>query len=360
MACDRPVAHPVESVRQHLVIDAGSSGTRLCLFRIERRCPLAGQSDTNVPGKDCSCHAEEPQPEDNESQLCRPIPNAGGLAEMSGPAARRTLAGALNQLTKELQNKGTTTIDAASLGGTGGFRQIPEARATQLLAVLEEELVARWAASRARILSGADEGRLTWQAVRQSSDSDNHAILETGGASIQFAHGQAGRIDTALSLPLGMNRAFEAASQHPNFAACFPFGSRDGATDFESCLQILRESVLRGPAASELAAAGQSSGGTPGELYGAGSSWKAIFRGMDRDVVTVRALQAFGKQVCARRNLSETERTGKYVQRRCFLYAYQTVLLEATGYAHIRRTNESWPRGAAIAGELFPACAGES
>ena len=347
----------------HLVIDAGSSGTRLCLFPIRKTCP-----DPDGP---CRCSAPPVAPGDlsdaEPRRVCEAIPSAGGLAGMSPAAAAAVLAEALtDRIPAPLRNR----IQNAALLGTGGFRQISSPERHAILQRLSEQLRLSLPTAEpppaARTLSGADEGRLAWLAMREIHGSDNHAVLETGGASVQFAvaipvaeASAPGSNDTdrvrSLSLPLGMNSAFQRLQNDAQLPACFPFGAEDAQTDFDRCRKLIRRAVFSANAVAELKA--MSSPAADGVLFGLGSSWKAIFAGMQISQTSLSNLQRFGRRVCAARKLTEQERSSKYLQRRCYLYAYQRVLLEETGFREIRRGRESWARGAAISEEFFPACA---
>ncbi|MEQ9364936.1 MAG: hypothetical protein RIF32_11865, partial [Leptospirales bacterium] len=270
------------------------------------------------------------------------------------------------------------SLRGAALLGTGGFRQIPndeirlrilEALESGIKRSLNEALPPGSAvlpAPAVRVLSGADEGRLAWLAVREIDGAQNHAILETGGASVQFATGRQGQVSEAVSLPVGINRAFERLQREADLSACYPFGAPDGATDFDRCRELIRRTVFSEAAAASLARGSKSPADSagragdapdrPGPLYGLGSAWKAIFMGMDRSRISLAELLHFGRAVCADRKLTEQERTSKYLKRRCYLYAFQSALLERTGYSGIHRGTESWPRGAAISKDFFPAC----
>ncbi len=357
----------------HLVIDAGSSGTRLCLFAIRKICP-----DANGP---CHCGAppveSDRHPDGGPRPVCESIPDAGGLAGMSPAAAAAVLADALaNRIPDHTRER----IQNAALLGTGGFRQASPQKRRAILQSLSEQLrrslpaASGWPETgaeqrpAARTLSGADEGRLAWLAMREIHGSVDHAVLETGGASVQFAVAMplseseahatgAGDAEgvRSISLPLGMNSAFQRLQNDAELPACFPFGAADARTDFDRCRKLIRRQVFTQDAIAELQA--MHSDSADGVLFGLGSSWKAIFAGMQKSRASLSNLQRFGRRICAARKLTEQERSSKYLQRRCYLYAYQSVLLEETGYREIRRGRESWARGAAISEEFFPACA---
>lgn len=356
----------------HLVIDAGSSGTRLCLFPIRNQCEQSGDADPD--SAQCRCQApaasDDLLPGTGEPN-CTPIPGAPGLADLAPEAAARTLsAGLAARLTPQLASE----IRGIALLGTGGFRAIAPDRQRAVLAALRTELrkigdAANSAPENANapdeptkppvtieILSGPDEGRLAWMALRELENSPTHAILETGGASVQFASGRSDNVLQAVSLPLGMNQAFDRLADEADLPRCFPFGAPDAVTDFDACRALISRKIFSGADAAALRTAADAVKPGPETLYGLGSSWKAIFQGMDQSRITLSELERFGRTVCSDRKLTPQERDGKFVQRRCYLYAFQAALLQQTGYESIRRGRESWPRGAAVSEKLFPAC----
>ncbi|MCR9141946.1 MAG: hypothetical protein NXI24_06820 [bacterium] len=334
----------------HLVIDAGSSGTRLCLFEIQRSCDTDSQA--------CACHAPEARTagQSTGAGTCQSIPDSPGLATLPPAGAATALARGLEQ---SLAPAIIERLQGAVLLGTGGFRQVPAERRAAIVQALSSELKHNIEASGVAVLSGSDEGRLAWLAMREIEESSSHAILETGGASVQFAGGPDSQAIESISLPIGINKAFESLQSDPQLARCYPFGAPDGQTDFDDCRAAIRRAVFSDAAAKSLtkaAAGARDAGDDAGRLFGLGSSWRAVFAGMDQSKVSLSELLHFGRRVCAERKLTEQERTSKYLKRRCYLYAYQSVLLEETGFDRITRGNESWPRGAAISGEFFPAC----
>jgi hypothetical protein len=272
---------------------------------------------------------------------------------MSPASASATLERGLHNIDAAVRRQ----IGGAVLLGTGGFRLLGPAARTRLTGALREPLRA-WLPAGATIrigtLSGTDEGRLAWLAIREQETSQAHAILETGGASVQFATGQAGQSDYSVSLAVGMNRSFEKLAQHADFSVCFPFGAPDTRTEFDRCRGLILREIFGGPEAHPLRAR-TAQHQTP--LYGLGLPWQAIFEDMDRPAIAAAELLRFGRQICAVRQLSPAEQKGAFVQKRCYLYAFQSALLTQTGYRSIHRSRATtWARGAAVSDPFFPGC----
>lgn len=380
LGCGASSPPPVADGPLHLVIDAGSSGTRLCLYAIQQ----------STAGSECRAPLSAA---DLQREICERLPEKGGLATLT-PAA------AADRLKRGLELPFVAAVKArirsATLLATGGMRALPPADRQRLMAYLQTGLAESFAPQsqsnpnsqteapaavvRAAVLSGAEEARLAWRSVRQRYGSNRHAILETGGASVQLACGdQASGQMHASSRPLGMNAAFErvrasatAADPANDFALCFPFGTANARTDFAGCRALIRRTLFaRAPAAEQTrtehtewqacthfartAEQGNLFARTP-PLYALGSSWKAIFRGMQTLSLSRTELLRFGQQVCANRKLTAQERTSPYLQKRCWLYAYQSVLLEESGFDELRRGSDSWTRGASVDRNYVPFC----
>lgn len=322
----------------HLVIDAGSSGSRLCLFPVTRVCENGA----------CVCRA--PPVGVTESGECQAAPAEGGLAALAPDRAAAVLRSAVAGLPADARAR----IQGAALLGTGGFRALPAAERSTRTATLAAELTRDFPGARVKIISGEEEGRLAWYAVRERHASRAHSILETGGASVQFASGDGDRARLARTAPCGMNAVFERLRPRAGFHACYP-DAADGAPElqpaarFDACYALLAPEL-----ASErchLARAGELPKDAP--LYGLGAPWNKVFSLAGADRVQATRVKALGREICE--NL-KSNAENEFERRACYLIAFQSALLAAVEGDAIQRGGESWPRGAAVSADYFDVC----
>lgn len=304
----------------HLVLDAGSSGTRICLF--------------GVAAADGRCHAYD------TTFGCKDVPASGGLADQ-GPAAKSTVEKALRLLTADELRR----VQAAALLGTGGFRRLPEAQQKSVLGYAGEAFQSTRFAGTLKVLSGEDEGLLAWAALGERTGSDEHAIVEIGGATVQIAAGRRGSV-RAISTKDGMN---DAARMLTDKSPCF-------TTRGSACREEVRSKIF-----SSSALGGFYSSLSPEHknlpLFGLGAPWNAVFARAKSTELTAEDLQKQTADVCAQSVESlKASMPEEHAKRACYLHSYTLELLKLIGSPRIRQGGESWPRGAAISGQYFPMC----
>lgn len=335
-ACTAERAPPAGPL--HLIIDAGSSGSRLCLFSVTQTCENGA----------CVCRAPPAGPA--ESGECRAVAAEGGLAALAPERALAVLRSAVGGLSDETRAR----IRGAALLGTGGFRALPADERAARTAALAAALAAEIPAARVKIISGEEEGRLAWYAVRERQRSQAHSILETGGASVQFASGADDRARIARTAPCGMNVTFDRLRLRSDFHACYPAPASDDAaprppTRFDACYALLAPELAS--ARCRLSNESERRRGAP--LYGLGAPWNKVFALAGSDTVDAARLQALGREICE--NL-KPDAENEFERRACYLIAFQTALLAAVQGDVIQRGGESWPRGAAVSADYFDVC----
>ncbi|TXH26771.1 MAG: hypothetical protein E6Q99_04155 [Elusimicrobia bacterium] len=370
----------------HLVVDLGSSGTRLCLYRLGR----------SSPGLGCKLHSDRP--------VCSRVP--GGLAKQTRGHRPERIAALVDaplrqawQLLGDAQAGGDpilrSQVQTAVALGTGGFRDRatgqPQTRPEWRQLFLEVERFLKQEAGLASVvawpITGQEEGRLAWLGLTQSTNPPREfAALEAGGATVQLAVGSRASspptVDVA-SDPLGQDFVFERFAQGRSaerraFQVCFhPKHPRkqDGA----QCIALLQREVFQRSALHRLAHRHSAR-----RLYGLGLSFAEQFRSypaaapwpskQDRGMPTslsIAAIRDLTAVLCpltdgeiaayAPHALAIQKHDSRDAGRACYYLAYRAALLTtlaslATGSAMHAAEEDQWPRGAAIAGDFFPAC----
>lgn len=302
----------------HMVIDAGSSGTRVCLFGIARND---------------RCRAYE------TSFGCKDVPAKGGLADQ-GSEAKTTIEKALS-----LPPAGDLRrIERAVLLGTGGFRRVSEAQQKQVLAFAGQGFQSVTFPAELKVIAGEEEGRLAWLSVGERG-SDAHAILEIGGATVQLATGRRDSV-RAISTKDGMN---DAAKRLTEQSACFTTRQTGCKTEIRS--RIFAASTLGG------FSAGLSAAEKMLPLYGLGAPWNAVFAKAGKDELTLEGLETQADAVCAATVESlKSSMPEEHAKRACYLHSFALELLRTSGWTRIKKAGESWPRGAAVSNVYFPNC----
>lgn len=304
----------------HMIVDAGSSGTRVCLFGVASSSGRCRAFDTTFG--------------------CKDVPAQGGLADQ-GAGAKATVEKALRMVSPEELRR----VQGAALLGTGGFRRIPEFQQKAVLASAGEAFQNTSFRGTLKVLSGEDEGSLAWLALGERTGSDEHVIVEIGGATVQIAAGKRGSV-RSISTKDGMN---DSAKKLTEQSPCFTSRGRACITDVQA--KIFASSALGGFAASL----------SPAEkampLYGLGAPWNAVFARAKRSEMSAADLAKQTDEVCALSVESlKSSMPEEHAKRACYLHSYALELLKVTGAARIRQGGESWPRGAAVSGQYFSAC----
>lgn len=316
--CQKPVmdGSRVYEYPVHLVIDAGSSGTRFCPFYMHpSRCELV------FPEQDCFS-----------------VESRSGLADLSEEEVQKVMGAGFQKL-DGLQ------IQEAVLLGTGGFRKLPSSRQAQQIQMVKNALSAQFAVSQARVISGEEEARLAYMAVAAYRGGADHMILETGGATVQLA----GRGRKPSSIPAGLN-ALRSLSGPPE--PCRPDASP--STDrFDECVMGLNNVILDQPWYDDFFQKVDSD--LP--VYVLGSSWKSIFGISGTETLDFRELRDQGRRIC-NSSLQDVVAEGvpeKFAPDSCYLHSYQFLFLWSLRISEVRRARGSWPPGAAVS-EHFKAC----
>ncbi|WNG18361.1 mannan-binding protein [Cystobacter fuscus] len=287
---------------KHLVIDAGSSGTRFLLYNVERGprgCQVSLSSDLS-PNKG-------------------PIEEEG-LAEMDVNEAEKMLKAKLEELGEPL----TRVV----LLGTGGFRQKGVLGSEKM-----QELSGRLAQriDHMAIISGDTEGMLAWKATKSTMNLpvQPFSILEIGGVSVQFATGSMDSDFTSISDEVGFN---VIAKKMKN---CLE--NEDPFTNCEAAIsRRLKDSRL-------LEVGGRFPEGKPRPVYMIGPESAKLFN--KKAKLRPADLAKMGKGTCRQEK-----------DRKCLGMAHLSAVMKALKVESIQKGAESWAEGAAVNSEYFPNC----
>ena len=312
--CQLPFSSPTSS-NVHLVIDAGSSGTRFCPYDVDDQCR----------------HLDV-------SQDCLSIKSSGGLADLPEPEILRIMKDGF-------QNLQGMNIEKVVVLGTGGFRRLPATKQAQQMELVRSAVTAQFAQSEARILTGEEEAQLAYIAMVAYRDGKrDHVILETGGATVQLA----GQDLSPMSIPAGLN-AMRNLSGPP--AACRE-NTKPSRDRFHNCADGLRK-VFR----SQSWYASFFQNRTLSNVYALGSSWKSIFTVAKATKIDQKELELQGIRICSssQQKIVEAGVPEKFASASCYLHAYQFVLISELNLQELHAGEGSWPPGAAIS-NLFAGC----
>ncbi len=308
----------------HAVIDAGSSGTRICLFAVKK------DGD--------ACHAVDTE------FGCKDVPAEDGLADIGPERTTQVVRSAL-----ALVQSDSKRIQGAALLGTGGFRRAQPARQTEVMRAAGSVLLEQGYPSTVRVIQGEEEGRLAWFSIAEAKGSRAHRTLEIGGATVQLTTGTEASV-RAISTPDGLN---DSAKKLGDKSACFHPGTEDA---HKVCVTEIRDRVFLNSRLSDFAM-GFSAAEKALPLYGLGAPWNAVFGRAGKTELTVEDIDRQAAMLCGKtiQELS-TMMKPEYAARACYLNSYAGELLRVAGAKTVLKGNESWPRGASVAPEYFADC----
>lgn len=387
------VGRPAERTESvHLVLDLGSSGTRFCMYPVT--------VDKGQDQKRCRVTSVNP--------VCFKL--SGGIAALvrghSHDEVPSLILPKLRQAWEALgdvQKKGNPQLRERIQGvvalGTGGFRSpstnLPDERRefqavwSEIARFFKEE--AKQEQVVARTISGLEEARLAWLGVSQQIPAtvrDSFAIIEVGGASIQFA--TSGRSLAyqdlyAASEYRGQDYVFHKfapprGATALGFDACFHPEDRK-RQDGPACMAFLRANVFSGSSINQLAYHF-----SPRRLYGLGAPWLGIFAdypagppwALKNDPayspkLSPGNLARLAEKVCKLSDeeiaafapnafdLRKNPATGEGSGKACFTLSYHAGFLESVAMisqdaALLPGGDDQWARGAAVTHEFFPDC----
>ena len=176
----------------HLVIDLGSSGTRLCLYRVTRPSLVSGRKLAQ------------------DRPVCSRV--QGGLAKQTRGHRPERIAGLVDaplrlawQLLGDAQvGRRSHSAQSGADRGRAGYRRVsgsrhrPATEPSRVAAALSRgRAILKQEAGLANVvawpITGQEEGRLAWLGLTQSANPPQEfAAVEAGGATVQLAIGSRG------------------------------------------------------------------------------------------------------------------------------------------------------------------------
>ncbi|KPA73260.1 ATP diphosphohydrolase [Leptomonas pyrrhocoris] len=375
VSCNSPYANVYD-----VVIDAGSTGSRVHIFQFER-------------AKDGVVLLSE--------RFRRVEPGLSSYA--LNPDGAQSSLQSLLELAMEAVPRSHYACTSVTLKATAGLRLLPESQQKSVLDVANTTIAQSPFRSRgASIISGAQEGVYGWLTVNyllgSMNSGDTAVTIDMGGASTQvvfeteksagewlpfnYAHRlRTPRRSIALYqhsyLGLGLNEAkrtmmtaFAAVNGTSSFT-CFPTGYKlrhggvdlhnDGTADFDVCVEMLRTHVVKRPVCKFDACGAR---GVPQPLLSTGSmpiyAFSYYYDRLHRfqnegSLVTVSTFKDKGREACRRDSQSHLEAGGETLcMDMAYLYTFLTQALGLTDATPLNVPNRiagkavSWSLGSSL------------
>lgn len=317
----------------HLIIDAGSSGTRFCFYSINKNhsCSL------NLNGEACfNVEAED------------------GLANLNQKKIEKVLNDGFSLLKANLKLK-TNEIHYISLLGTGGFRKLSKEDQYLKQQIIDAYFKKHsFHSYKIKFISGEEEAYFAWKAIEIMYHSKNHTILETGGATIQLA--LYNNNFEFISLPIGMNESYDRLINIKEFAKC-TYGNQLSEDTYNECKTMVKNHIYNEPTLKNFLERNVHLI-LENPVYVLGKAWMSIFNHLKKNPITIGDLESYGKYIC---KLSENEIVKKNIsshlaKKQCYLFFYHQAQLESLGLNKVFKGIESWTIGASINQNLLPEC----
>lgn len=325
---------PLQSTRDlpvHLIVDAGSSGSRFCPFEIE-----------DAP----SCELYE-----SDIKCMKPQARTG-LADLNQNEIESVISEGLAGLDSSYRNR----IVQISVLGTGGFRKHSTGKQKKQIQLIAQAIQTTNHEAIIKVITGEQEAVYAWKSVGLKYRTKDHTILETGGATVQFAaRNKTGNLQS-ISLPAGMNATSQKYSSLKEFQECQNEAPETGLEPdkaeqrLNSCVKLLISK--KGPFQ------GLSSIQKTDRVYALGAPWDAIFHILETDKIDFDELKAAGIKSCSmnRDELIEWGVHPRFTDSNCYLFAYHIAQLKAAAVNTVHSARGSWPAGAAISGDVLGMC----
>lgn len=332
----------------HLVIDAGSSGTRFCLYELKK----------DVTNNTCNAKNVE-----GSYNKCKSIPAANGIADLKPEEGLEVIKNGLNEIESYdpiLKQK----IFQSTLIGTGGFRRyLPEKYLPTIEAInqyFEKENIY----STTKVISGDEEAKFAWLSAKHFPEQfKKHGILEIGGATVQVAFEKSSENNNSnlvtFSDKIGSNVSFDKLSLIGVFNRFCEQPVVTYKNDlFSECKKFVYNNIFR---RSELKKFVRKQP-LPNDVkfYGMGGSWHATFRIIKQDKITKKEFMKLGHSFCGM-GQQEIETIygipSKYAERQCYTFAYQTALMDTLKIDSIYNgKGESYTKGVSTSSEFLKTC----
>jgi apyrase len=343
-----PAAATAASPRYALVIDAGSSGSRLHVYQWRPPAPGA------VPWVEVAPFPRETDAKPWEKKIAPGISSYAADPAAAGPALQGLVDFAAEKL------GGDSRVMAATplwLEATAGMRLVEEPARGAVLASVRETLAASPFDFRgAEVISGEAEGLFGWISVnyllghlQRGGPFPTVGALDLGGASTQIAFlpvdfpradgaavhlgSTTYRVYAHSYLGLGQDQAREAVGSPACYPAGYPLpGGEAGSGDYAACREAIRRFLARPCAAAPCSLMGVYQPPLYGEFFAfSGYSYAASFFGLGQSL-SLPDLETRTRSFCAStwESILADHPGGAedpYLPRYCFNGAYVVTLL---------------------------------
>ncbi|MCP5497587.1 MAG: hypothetical protein H7A23_23790 [Leptospiraceae bacterium] len=336
-----------QNQKLHLVIDAGSSGTRFCLYEITKNTSNA-------------CIAKSLE---NDYSTCKQIPAENGIAELGSQKGLDVIQNGFDDLNSSNPTYRDQIVQATFIG-TGGFRKYPENKYKPILESIDNYFKKEKIPSTTKVITGDEEAEYAWYSAKQIASSTNHGILEIGGATIQIAYKNSPVEESLIkfSEKLGSNVSFDKLSVvgvFNRFCEQPVVSYKDDL--FSDCKKFVYNNIFSRSDMKSFVQNNPIPKGT--RVYGMGASWFATFNLAKSDKLTIEEIHKIGHEFCGMDQQdieSEYNIPSKYAERVCYTFSYQTALMETLNIAVIYNgKGESYTKGVAISKEFVRFCGKE-
>ena len=325
-----PIKEKNHQSLNHLVIDAGSSGTRFCLYSIKKnfQCELQNFDDS-----------------------CYSIPAQNGLADLSEQEIQKVLEQGF-----KIARQRTSKIDYISLLGTGGFRKLSYQQQQEKYFMIDQYFKNHsFESYQLKFISGKEEAYYAWKSIAILYKSNEHITIETGGATVQFAVGNREMFEY-LSLPIGLNQAYERLITYKAFESC-KYGNTLSKEGYEHCKNFVQTYVYQNEEIKKFFHQ-NSHYFNQLKVYTLGRPWTAIFNLLNQNPISLEDLKKAGIYYCSlsSQDLIKKNIPANFTKQICYLFYYHHAQIDALQIQKIYRGTDSWTIGASIDEKTIPYC----
>lgn len=323
-----------ENVFYHLIIDAGSSGTRFCPYQvlwIQNQCSLKNLSDP-----------------------CISIASKNGLANLPKEEIHKTLDKGFDSIFSKYKS-----IHYISLLGTGGFRKLNSEERKEKLHYISEYFLKIPITSNIKLITGEEEAYFAWKSIEALYSTTTHNIIETGGATIQIAYRDSEKKFHLISVPLGMNTSYEHLIRFKEFEENCKYGSSSklDSSMFLFCMNFVKNKIFSESNLINFIKE-HNYNLARNKTYSSGTPWYTIFTLTKTKELTKDQIKQNGEIYCSKTK-EELQKEGidsYYSERICYLFYYHLAQLESIGIYNVYKGSQSWTLGAAVSQKSIPYC----
>ncbi len=308
----------------HVVIDAGSSGTRFCPYKI-------------IKNSNCELSTT--------GNICFSVPSRNGLANLNKEEIYKTLNEGFMILDKKYQY-----IDYVSLLGTGGFRQLSEEEQKEKYKIIQEYFSVFTTPYQIEFISGEKEAYFAWKSLALVFRSREHISLETGGATIQIGIGNDNF--SYISFPAGMNKSYQKLVSNKEFKKCL-YGNILHSKEYDECKEIVKKLIFENKDVKQFIKNHKKKFQSY-KTYTLGKPWFSIFGFFNQDKISLQELEHKGKEICSLQPPKNIENNQTISDKTCYLFYFHQAEIETLGIKQIFKGIETWTISASL--HALPFC----